>query len=351
MLGFPVRIHWTLPVAVLLLGLLSGAGARGVLLASTMAFGLFASVLLHELGHAVVARRYGVGVSGILLTPIGGMSFLDGIPRRSSQEAAVALAGPLVSLALAGLFTAGALLFDGGIAPGSALSVLAVMNLVLGLFNMIPAFPMDGGRVLRAALTPRLGLVRATRTAAAVGRLVAVGAGVWALATSQWVLALIAVYVWFAGRMEERGVITREAIAGLTAAQVMQSPVRALRPGMGAVDAWREIQMLPQKIFPVLWGEVVLGIITKAELSHLSSQTGDDGPLSLHIDRDVLRVDEGTTVEDVLAAMVAARKGAAVVTQQGALSGVLTIDDMLERAQRLHELSRAAPGYSPNPSD
>ena len=345
LLGFPVRVHWTLPAAVVLLG--AGTGKLlGALFVLVLAIGLFGSVLLHEVGHAVLARRFGVGVRGILLTPLGGMSFLEGVPHRAREEALIAVAGPVVSLVLAALFLAITWITGAGWDQSSPLAVLFAMNLVLGLFNLLPAFPMDGGRILRAALTPRLGLVDATRASAGVGRVLATVAIAYSLLYGQVLLGLIAVYVFFAGRLEERGVMTRDALAGLTAAQVMQTPVRSLAPGMGATEALDQVRAVEQKVFPVLWGDVVLGTITRPELQRLAQVTQDGGPLSLHIDRDVIRVDETTLVEDVLQAMVQARKGTAIVTSEGALSGVVTIDDMLDR---VHQLRRPPPG-GPHPN-
>lgn len=336
-LGFPVRAHWTLPLAVLLLGLAGGGGARGMMLALTLAVGLFGSVLLHELGHAVVARRRGVGVRGILLTPLGGMSMLEGIPKRPRDEALIAAAGPLVSLALGGIFALAALLVDGAIDPragASPLTGLMGLNLLIGAFNLLPAFPMDGGRLLRAALTSRMGIAGATRTAASVGRFLAVLAIGWGLASSQWMLAIVAVFVLIAGRLEEQGVVTREVIAGLVARQVMQAPVQSLETGISTSTAWELVRLVPQAVFPVLWGDRVLGLVARAELGRLQAR-GEEAPLTLHIDREVPRVDEEAPVEDVLREMMAAHRGAAIVTRDGLLTGVLVLDDMLKRAVEL----------------
>ncbi|GMV40821.1 MAG: protease [Myxococcales bacterium] len=334
-LGFPVRVHWTLPVALLVLGVAGGGGALGFLLVLAIAAGLFGSVLLHELGHAVVARRLGVQVQGILLTPLGGMSFLTSQPRRPRDEALIAAAGPAVSLLLAAVFAGAYYGIEGGTDPTSPLAALLAINLIIGLFNLVPAFPMDGGRLLRAALTTRMGIAGATHTAAGVGRFLAVLAIGWGLASGTWMLALVAVFVLVAGRLEERGVVTREVIAGLVARQVMQTPVTALDPVMGASAAWEIARMIPQAVFPVLWGDRVLGIVARADLARLKDDGHGNAPLSMHIDREVPRVDEEATVEEVLRAMVEAKRGAAVVTREGQLSGVLTVDDMLRRAARL----------------
>ena len=177
--GIPVRVHitllLTLPVLVWAMG-----GIQGV----WVALALFGSIVLHELGHSLVARRKGCVVREILLLPIGGAAQIENLPTRPMDEFLMAIAGPMVSFALFAVLS-----FGGGFLPharnwplpgtaGGAINgvqAIGLLNLSLGLFNLIPAFPMDGGRVLRAALVPRLGRLRATRIAMRVGRFLAVG--------------------------------------------------------------------------------------------------------------------------------------------------------------------------------
>jgi len=197
--GFPVDVHVSL--VVLLGGLLlfggEGFGLAGLLLA----IAAFASVLLHEVGHAVVARALGVPILGISLFPFGGVAKMAGMPRGPRDEIAIAIAGPLVSLSLAG-----GLLILSGLAPGGLgvlLGYLARINGMLGLFNLLPALPMDGGRVLRAWLAQRRGFVPATLTAVRVSRAVAWGMmGVGLVSASIW-LGLIGLFVLMAAGREE----------------------------------------------------------------------------------------------------------------------------------------------------
>lgn len=162
---------------------------------------VFASVLLHELGHALMARRYGIHTRQILLLPIGGVAQLEGEPRTPRQELAIALAGPAVNFAIAANL---ALLIAVGILPATGfLASILVTNVSIGLFNLIPAFPMDGGRVLRAALAERIGGRRATEIAVKVAKITSVTLGLVGLFTN-WLLTAIAVFVWMAAESESR---------------------------------------------------------------------------------------------------------------------------------------------------
>jgi Zn-dependent protease len=191
-LGFDVRAHWSLAAFVVLMGIAYG-GVAGVVLATV----LFASVLLHELGHSVVARARRVPIEGIELHFFGGVAKMKAPPRSPADEVAIAIAGPLVSLALALAFFVAARFFP----DVSVLDWAAGMNLSLGLFNLLPALPMDGGRVLRALLARRHGLVGGTERAVKTSRVIAIGLGVLGVFTNVWLIAL-AVLVWVLGSSE-----------------------------------------------------------------------------------------------------------------------------------------------------
>lgn len=200
--GIETRVHATF-VLVLLWAFYGSYAGGPVAVAVSLAFliAVFASVVAHEFGHALTARVFGMDTRQILLLPIGGVAQIDGARMPPRQELLVALAGPLVSFALAGtFFTLGAV--AGDVTPHGFLGAIAWANLGLAVFNLIPAFPMDGGRVFRALLAERLGSLRATEIAAAVGKLAAVGFGIYALATGRTFLALLAVFLFLAARSE-----------------------------------------------------------------------------------------------------------------------------------------------------
>ena len=198
--GIPVYLHFTF---LLLLGFVAltrlvyggiGAAAGALLLVSSV-FGL---VVMHEMGHALAARRFGIGTRDVTLLPIGGVARLERNPGNPRQELWIALAGPAVNLVLAGLF--GIVL---ALTGGSFFAQLLAINLALFAFNMLPAFPMDGGRVLRALLARRMGQRPATEIAVSVGKGMAVLLGVAGLFWNP-MLILIAFFVWTSGNQELR---------------------------------------------------------------------------------------------------------------------------------------------------
>lgn len=220
--GIPIRLH----PAFFVLVALAVAGALGPPLEGLLWLALlFGSVVVHELSHSLVARARGVVVKDIVLLPIGGVSEMERLPERPRDELAVAVAGPAASVALAlavGLVAtvAGVDVLPPALTAGHLLRRLAWANVLLAGFNLLPAFPLDGGRVLRAALAQRIGLEAATRQAAAVGRRLAAAMAVLGLLFDAWLL-LIAVFVWFGSRAEESATVVHVRLQGLRVADVM----------------------------------------------------------------------------------------------------------------------------------
>ena len=205
--GIDIRVHASFLLLLLWAAMSSYTGAGTFLAAFVgVAFmaAVFASVVAHELGHALTARLHGIGTREILLLPIGGVAQLEHAgTMRPRVEQLVALAGPVVSFLLAGvLFTVGAVFGD--VTPNSFIGALAWANLGLAVFNMLPAFPMDGGRVLRATLARRMGYARATSIAATIGKWAAIAFGVFALFTGQLMLGLVAFFLYMAARGESQ---------------------------------------------------------------------------------------------------------------------------------------------------
>ncbi len=202
--GIDVFVHPTF-----LLILLFPQIRDGGLFVLSIVLAMFGCVLLHEFGHALMARRYGIETKDITLYPIGGVARLVRMPRSPGAELAIALAGPAVNFAIvAGLLVLQLLgLFRGWDEVSEALIGL---NLMLGLFNLIPAFPMDGGRVLRALLSGWLGRLRATQVAAGLGRVLAVAFGLYGLLVGPWNWAILAAFIYVVGSMELASVASEE---------------------------------------------------------------------------------------------------------------------------------------------
>lgn len=207
-------------------------GARPYLVGLAGAVGLFLSVLLHELGHALVARLYRVRTREITLWFLGGVAQFDDLPRQRGAEAIVAIAGPLTSLALA-LLTALAWPWAAGSAGALfLLSYLTITNTGLALFNLLPALPLDGGRVLRSLLALAMPRVRATRVAGAVSAVVAILLGIYGLVTFSLFLVAIAFFVYNAGRAETQAAIVGDVFEGKTVADLMTREPVTVFPDM-----------------------------------------------------------------------------------------------------------------------
>jgi Zn-dependent protease len=197
--GFPVRINLSFLLLLAIVSFTIGM-PQGLILGLVVA----ASVLVHELGHALVARRRGVAIAGIELHFFGGAAQMVGMPRTPMDEIVIAAAGPAVSLALAALFFG-----LGALTGATPLLQVAAVNLGLGVFNLLPAFPSDGGRILRAWLAQRRGLVAATDVAVKVSRVVCVGLVVLAIATQSFMPVVVAGVLWLMGSAERVGVRLR----------------------------------------------------------------------------------------------------------------------------------------------
>jgi Zn-dependent protease len=218
--GLPIRANLTFLLLLVFVAIWQG-GAFGVALA-LLAFG---SVLLHELGHALMARHLRVGVSSIDLHFFGGAANMTDLPRTPGDEIAIAAAGPAVSFGLAGLGL--------GLGLGTGVSLLTwlgTINLILGVFNLLPAFPSDGGRILRALLAPRRGLVGATDLAVKVARVVCVALLGAALYYQSWQLAIVAVLLWMMGSAERLAVRMRGGWDDWRAGPPRVQPVEYIPP-------------------------------------------------------------------------------------------------------------------------
>ncbi len=210
--GIGIYVHWSFLILPLLIAgsaLSSGSGLAAAVEAVVFVLAIFGCVVLHELGHALTARQFGIGTRSITLLPIGGVASLDRMPQRPLHELAVALAGPAVNVVIAALLAAVLLatgtlstMFNTVAISHSFLIRLLWANVGLVIFNMLPAFPMDGGRVLRSILAVFLPHVSATNVAATVGQVMAGLFAIVGILSQQWMLVFVAAFVFFAGRAE-----------------------------------------------------------------------------------------------------------------------------------------------------
>jgi Zn-dependent protease len=205
--GIKLRVHWTfflLPIWIYFSSIFAGSSFAAAATSVLFVFAIFGCVLLHELGHALAARQFGIGTRDITLLPIGGIAALDRIPRNPAQELWIAVAGPLVNVVIAAVLF-GAMVLS-LIPPESAVALflgqLLFANIALVVFNMIPAFPMDGGRVLRSSLAMFMEYAKATRIATSVGQACAIALGLLGLFSGNVMLMIIAGFIFLSARAE-----------------------------------------------------------------------------------------------------------------------------------------------------
>jgi stage IV sporulation protein FB len=266
LLGIDIKIHFTFLI-ILVWGALNYGGSAGPLYGILVTLALFTLVFLHELGHSVAALWYGIPVKDITLLPIGGVARLERMPEKPIQELVVAIAGPAVNVVLALLLlpVVGALVFSqagfyGSIALSSLLSpgltglltFLLIANISLVVFNMIPAFPLDGGRVFRATLGFFTSYENATKLAVQVGRVFAILLGIFGLFTGQIFMALIAFFIFMAGGQEGQAVAIKSALSRVKAEQALSDNHMAISPHATVGQVASMMLSNPYPIFPVL---------------------------------------------------------------------------------------------------
>lgn len=318
----------------------AGAALNGV----AFVVAVFGTVVLHELGHALAARRYGIATRDITLLPIGGIARLERMPRDPRQEMVVALAGPAVNVVIAAIlfvalmvsggmpdFMEGAALSNGFLERGFFARLLAV-NIWLVLFNMIPAFPMDGGRVLRAALAMRTDdYAEATERAARVGRFFALLFGIVGLfVVSNPMLVLVALFVWLAAAGEAAAVQTSVMLDGVPIQRMMIRDVETLSPHDPLARAVRLILDGFQQDFPVVADGAVQGMLTRSGLLRALAERGDQAPVGDVMDREFPTASPHEQAGEVLTRLKSGGTHSIPVVRDGQLLGVLTLDNVGE---------------------
>lgn len=299
---------------------------------------LFASVLLHEFGHVLMARRFGIRTPDILLSPIGGLARLERMPEEPRQELLVALAGPAVTvLIVAALTVIRRLTGDGGslwvFDPGHEALTPALLraNVVLLAFNLLPAFPMDGGRVLRAILSKRMGLVRGTRIAARVGQLFAFAIGLFGLMNAP-MLVLIAGFIYLAAEAEASSVETRAAGQGMTAAGMMITDLRTLPVYATLSDAVALLLAGEQREFPIVDNDGRLeGLLTRDHLIRGLAEYGPGGTVGSAMAAGIEGIPPATPFDRALERLrTGGLPALPVVSPDRVVIGLITVDNITD---------------------
>ncbi len=356
--GIDVQVHWSF-LLILAYGAFIYSGRAnplaGAIYGIVVILLLFVCVLLHEFGHALMAKYFKVNVPTITLLPIGGVAQLERMPRQPFQEFLIAIAGPGVNFVLTLLLLPIALLVVGmGMGSGNASSLLAYAqsrmmtpsldgllvylaftNFALGLFNLLPAFPMDGGRVLRSLLAMAMPYVRATRIAVMVGRLMAVLLAFVGLG-GNIMLLLIAFFVYIGGRGELEAVESRYVLKDIKAGDALNREARQVYTSEPIDKAVDLIMTTYQADFPVFdLGSNFVGVLTRPLLVNVLRTQGREGRI---VDvmipaQEIPVVGPETTLADVWDQMMENRSRVVAVKEQGRFLGLLTLDDISELIQ------------------
>lgn len=350
-LGIPIRIHVTFLLLLVWFGTVSAGQGEGFWNGVIFLLLLFGCVVLHELGHAAAARGFGVETREIVLYPIGGIARLERIPS-GRAELLIALAGPAVNLVLAAALWVLLLAMrwrmpetpEEVVARSPVLLKLLTANVALVIFNLIPAFPMDGGRVLRASLSLFLGQDRATQIAAAVGQAMAIGLAVLAFvpAPPRPLLLLIALFVFMGAGQEALYQRNEAAVRGLPARAAMITRFDVLAPQDTLERAAQLLLATHQQDFPVVdaWGRV-MGILPRGLLLAGLAAGGRERAVLELMEREPLLVEPETPLEEVLRVLPTRPGLPALVVGERGLEGMITLENLAELVE-LRQLARAA---------
>ena len=338
--GTVVRIHLTFLVFLAWIFAASYASSGAGAAWDTLLFIvlLFLCVLLHEFGHIFTARAFGVTTPYVTLLPIGGVAQLERIPEEPGQEFLIAIAGPLVNVAITILLVlfAGASLQSNAAAgienaQFSMIDRLAAVNLFIALFNMIPAFPMDGGRVLRAALASRMGYVRATEIAAAIGQFVAFALGFLGLMYNP-ILIFIAIFVYLAASSEAHMVALRAVSRGVPVNHAMMTQFATLLPNAHVDEAVQTLLATSQSEFPVVDGAgKPVGLLGRSDIIKAIKTLGPDARVADAMSTGLPTVSHRRSLEDAFKLLQEKQAAAVGITDaDGRLVGLVTGETIAE---------------------
>jgi len=337
--GIDVYIHATFLLLIYLVGL-SYWNQQGTLAAVVAGVGfilaLFACVVLHEFGHSLTARRYGIRTRRITLLPIGGVASLEKLPDDPRQEINVAIAGPAVNFFIATVLYI-YLDFRGipitaqdiDVTGGSFAYRLMMVNIFIAGFNLLPAFPMDGGRILRAVLALRMDHARATRIAASVGQFLAIGMGLLGIMYNPFLL-FIAVFIWFGASMESSAEQLKSILGHATVRHAMISEFHTLSPQDTLAKAVELTLAGSQKDFPIGYHNKLDKVLHHSDLIKGLQERGEQARIEDLPLQDIFSVDINEPLENLLQRMQGNPAQMVSVTDSGQLCGILNLEHIVE---------------------
>ena len=359
--GIPIQIHYTfllvIPLFAWIIGsqitltidmlgeiyqvpidtTLATAGYMPYVLGTIVAIGLFFGVLVHELAHSLVARAKGIGINNITLMIFGGVATMEeGVPDPKA-ELPMALVGPIASLVFGIacsllIYVVPSVTTDPGMAGVLVfiLGYLGVLNIILCIFNLLPAFPMDGGRVLRAWLAGRMPLHRATQIAADVGKGFAILFGIIGLFAFSPFLILIALFIYIGANMESTAVKYSHLLQDVTVGSMMSTPVTTVGPTVPVSQIIEMMYSSKHLGFPVVERDTLVGMITLADVNRTSSIDREAMQVRDIMTKEIITLPPEAPVIDALKIMSARDIGRIPVVADGKILGIVTRTDILK---------------------
>lgn len=334
--GIKFRIHVTF-LLLLLFIFISVADQKGfneALLATLFICAVFICVLIHEVGHSLIARRFGKEAKSITLLPIGGVATMEEMPEKPLQEIAMAIIGPFINLAIAAILYLFVGTWSGigapNLFPDSARTFFAsliTVNVILAIFNLIPAFPMDGGRVFRGILAMKMDYVTATSVAVFVGQALAMLFIFFGIFYNWW-LAFIGVFLYIGAGGEKHQVVLKSLLSEVPASAAMTTEYQTLRPEDTLRRAIEHFHHGCQDDFPVVGDHGVEGILTRSKILASLHEKGLDVPVSEIMDRAFDSVASGTPLDEIYRQLTSSGKTAVAVVDDGNVKGMVCLDSL-----------------------
>ncbi|MFZ5969992.1 MAG: site-2 protease family protein [Bacteroidota bacterium] len=338
--GIQVFIHWSFLILIawtIYNDVRAGLGIVDMVWSVVFVLAVFLCVTLHEYGHALAARRYGIQTKDITLLPIGGLAKLESIPEKPKEELVVAIAGPLVNVAIVLVLIPLLLLFGSFDAPLSVsnigksnfLLMLAAVNVSLVVFNLIPAFPMDGGRIFRALLAFRFERAKATRIAATVGQLLAVGFMILGFYGDPF-LIFIGIFIFFSAQSEAKYTETQSILKNATLRNILIKQPPLMAGALTIREAAQQLLAGQNKDFLVIENNQPAGTIGREQIIRAIAELGETATVHQAMDKELLQLDINLSIEAAWREFVLKNKKLALVTDGGQLAGVVDTDNIAE---------------------
>lgn len=338
--GIRITIHWTFLLLIIWAVFVTqrqGGTSIEIIFYVLFILTIFFCVVLHELGHALAARKYGINTKGITLLPIGGMASLDKIPEEPKRELFVAIAGPLVNVGIALLLFVIVQLTGQNLSDlrlpillHNFIPFLLLVNVMLVIFNLIPAFPMDGGRIFRAILALRINRLKATNIAARTGQAFSLLFAFYGIYRNDLLLLVVAGFVFIAAQAELKDVQTKSLLSGKKVKDMLMKNYTPLNPQLSLKNVIEILLNGHEEEFIVVENEKPVGVLTKNDIIKGITQHGHDVSTGEVMDRDFFTVQIEDSIKDVYEKMQKSENRIAPVEQEGQIVGVIDVKNITE---------------------